>query len=97
MVKASLPAGSSQRSKEDSGLTTTWTDSLTVILARSDGNQVTLVPSDRATPAGKEQPMNSHLAAHSNYPADRRCRHDETTLRDGSAGLVARQLIKLPR
>jgi len=41
--------------------------------------------------------MNSHLAAHSNYPADRRCRHDETTLRDGSAGLVARQLIKLPR
>jgi hypothetical protein len=38
--------------------------------------------------------MNSHLAAHSNYPADRRSSHDETTLRDGSAGLAAPRLTR---
>jgi hypothetical protein len=38
--------------------------------------------------------MNSHLAANSNYLADRRGSHDETTLRDGSAGLAARQLMR---
>jgi hypothetical protein len=38
--------------------------------------------------------MNGHLAAHSNYPADRRGSHDETTLRDGSAGLAAPRLTK---
>jgi hypothetical protein len=38
--------------------------------------------------------MNSHLAAHSNYPADRRGSVDETTLRDGSAGLAARRLMR---
>jgi hypothetical protein len=38
--------------------------------------------------------MNSHLAAHSNYSSDRRSSHDETTLRDGSAGLAARRLTR---
>jgi hypothetical protein len=38
--------------------------------------------------------MNSHLAAHSNYSADRRDSHDETTLRDGSPGLAAPQLMR---
>jgi hypothetical protein len=93
-MKASLPVCPSQRSKKDSGLTTTWTNNLTAILARSGRNQVTLVPSNRATPTGKDRPMNSHLAAHSNYPADRRGSYDETTLRDRSAGLAARQLIR---
>lgn len=35
--------------------------------------------------------MNSHLATHSNYPADRWGSHDERTLHDGSAGLAARR------
>jgi hypothetical protein len=92
-MKALLPVCRNQRSKRDSGLTTTWTDSLTAILARSGRNQVTLVPSNSATPAGKEWPAYSHLA-HSNYPADRWSCHDETTLRDGSAGLAAPRLMR---
>lgn len=94
MVKASLPVCPNQRSKKDSGLTTTWTHSLTAVLARSGRNQVTLVPSNSATPTGKELPAYSHLA-HSNYPADRWGCHDETTLRDGSAGVAARRLMRL--
>jgi hypothetical protein len=93
-MKASLPVCPSQRSKKDSGLTTTWTNSLTAILAKSGRNHVTLVPSNRTTPTGKERLMNSHLAAHSNYPADRRGSVDETTLRDGSAGLAAPRLTR---
>jgi hypothetical protein len=38
--------------------------------------------------------MNSHLAAHANYPADRRGSYDETTLRNESAGLAARRLTR---
>jgi hypothetical protein len=38
--------------------------------------------------------MNSHLVAHSDYSVDRRGNHDETTLRDGSAGLAARRLTR---
>jgi hypothetical protein len=93
-MKASLPVCPSQRSKKDSGLTTTWTNSLTAISARSGRNHVTLVTSNRTTPTGKERLMNSHLAAHSNYPADRRARYDETTLRNGSAGLAVRRLTR---
>ena len=93
-MKASLPVCPSQRSKKDSDLTTTWTNSLTAIWARSGRNQVTLVPSNRASPTGKERPMNSHLAVHSNYPADRRGSHDETPLRDRSAGLAAPRLTR---
>jgi hypothetical protein len=92
VAKASLPVYSSQRSKKASGLTTTWTHSLTASLARSGRNQVTLVPRNTATLTGRGRPMNSHLAAHSNYPADRRARYDETTLRNGSAGLAVRRL-----
>jgi hypothetical protein len=94
VVTASLPVCPSQRSKKDSGLTTTSTHSLTAILAKSGREQVTLVPSNSACPTGKERPMNSHLAAHSNYSADRRGSHDETTLRDGSPGLAAPQLMR---
>jgi hypothetical protein len=90
VVTASLPVCPSQRSKKDSGLTTTSTHSL----AKSGREQVTLVPSNSACPTGKERPMNSHLAAHSNYSADRRGSHDETTLRDGSPGLAAPQLMR---
>ena len=93
-MKASLPVCPSQRSKKDSGLTTTWTNSLTAILARSGRDHVTLVPSNRTTPTGKERLMNGHLAAHTNYPADRRDSHDETPLRDGSAGLAAPRLTR---
>lgn len=93
MVKASQPVCPNQRSKKDSGLTTTWTHSLTAILARSGRNQVTLVPSNSATLTGKERPSYSHLA-HSNYPADRWGCHDETTLRGGSAGVAARRLMR---
>jgi hypothetical protein len=88
-MKASLPVCPNQRSKQDSGLTTTWTNSSTAILARSGRNEVTLVPRNRATPTGKVRPMSSHLAAHSNYPADRRGSHDGTNLHEGSAGLPA--------
>jgi hypothetical protein len=94
VAKASLPVYSSQRSKKASGLTTTWTHSLTASLARSGRNQVTLVPRNTATLTGRERPVNSHLAAHSNYPADRRARYDETTLRNGSAGLAVRRLTR---
>jgi hypothetical protein len=38
--------------------------------------------------------MNSHLAAHANYPADRRDSYDETTRRNGSAGLAAPRLTR---
>jgi hypothetical protein len=38
--------------------------------------------------------MNSHLAAHSNYPTNRRGSHDKTTLHDGSAGLAAPRLTR---
>ena len=38
--------------------------------------------------------MNGHLAAHTNYPADRRGSHDETPLRDRSAGLAAPRLTR---
>jgi len=38
--------------------------------------------------------MNGHLVAHTNYPADRRDSHDETPLRDGSAGLAAPRLTR---
>src|SRR5712671_5887548 len=93
-MKASLPVCPSQRSKKDSGLTTTWTNSVTAILARSGRDHVTLVPSNRTTPTGKERLMNGHLAAHTNYPADRRDSHDETPLRDGSAGLAAPRLTR---
>ena len=91
-MKASLPVCPSQRSKKDSGLTTTWTNSLTAILARSGRDHVTLVPSNRSTPTGKERLMNGHLAAHTNYPADRRDSHDETPLRP--AGLAAPRLTR---
>jgi hypothetical protein len=93
-MKASLPVCPNQRSKQDSGLTTIWTNSSTAILARSGGNEVTLVPSNRATPTVKERPMNSHLQAHSNYPADRRGSHDGTNLHEGSAGLPAPRLTR---
>jgi hypothetical protein len=94
VAKASLPVYSSQRRKKASGLTTTWTHSLTASLARSGRNQVTLVPRNTATLTDRGRPMNSHLAAHSNYPADRRARYDETTLRNGSAGLAVRRLTR---
>jgi hypothetical protein len=38
--------------------------------------------------------MNSHLAAHHDYSADRRGSHDETILRNGSAGLAERRLTR---
>jgi len=38
--------------------------------------------------------MNSHLAAHANYPADRRGSYDETTRRNESAGLLTRRLTR---
>ena len=92
MVKASLPVfqvEGARRTAPDDDLN----NSLTAIVARSGRNQVTLVPSNRA-PTGNERPVNSHLAARSNYLADRRASHDETTLRDGSAGLAERRLTR---
>jgi hypothetical protein len=38
--------------------------------------------------------MNSHLAAHANYLADRRDSYDETTRRNESAGLAAPRLTR---
>ena len=52
------------------------------------------MPINKATPTGKERPMNSHLAAHSNYSADRRSSHHETTLRDGLVGLTTPRLTR---
>jgi len=93
VVKASLPVfqvEGARRTAPDDDLN----NSLTAILARSGRNKVTLVPSNRATPTSNERPVNSHLAARSNYLADRRASHDETTLRDGSAGLAERRLTR---
>jgi hypothetical protein len=94
-MKASLPicpVKGAGRTAPDNDLD----NSLTVMLARSSRNQVTLVPGDRVTRTGKERPMNSHLAAYSNYPADRRGSYDETILHDEeSAGLAAPRLSRL--
>jgi hypothetical protein len=52
------------------------------------------VPSSRATPLARSSPMNSHLAARANYPADQRSGYDKTTRRDESAGLAVRRLTR---
>ena len=94
MVKASLPVcpvKGAGRTAPDNDLD----NSLTAILSISSRNQVTLVPSDGVIRTGKERPMISHLAAYSNYPADRRGSYDETILHDdGSAGLAAPRLSR---
>jgi hypothetical protein len=56
MVKASLPVCPSQRSKEDSRLTTTWANSLTATLARSRQKSGYIGAQQYGHPTGKEQP-----------------------------------------